>query len=864
MAGGRAREGLTGHARAAARAGALAAALAAALASTPPARAGWLSDLRKDKPAVRVERTAHGLVHVTAPDIALLGYGVGYAQAQDRGCETANALVTARGERSLWFGPEGGGVLGARIMPNRIVDRFVRGHMDDVALERAWHAVSPEAQALADGVMRGYNRWVAEAMADGQAQVRAAEAAGTVAAMAATPPPPGGPRGPTGCGAAPWLRPMSLVDLHRLVELQAVASGEAAWADAIAGAQPPLSHPLHEPAPMPPLGTGPGAREVAGRPGGVAIAVGGASHGALLYADPAGPWTGPDRAWAVHLVIPGVLDAVGATHGPLPMLATGANATLAWSATRSPARRFTLHQLVLVPGDPTSYVVDGRRERMTSRTVRTLEPDVQGAMQPQDVTLWRSRYGPVVVAPQAGLGWSDTTAWSLQDAQAGHAGALETWLDVARAPDIDALHAALARQGLADTAVVAAGADGRVAWAEAGAVPDVSREQMAACAAPGGAALLWARHGLAVLDGSRAACDWRRDPAATRPGVRAAASLPWIEGRGVLQESGAGWRWARVDPPAGPAATHGAPAGPPATRGAPTAPAATRDAADLLEPAARAAWTPLQGGDAAPLPLAARAWLDRLAAHAGPLEAETLLAWRAEASDEAGVLVMDDLLQACRGAATEATRTGCAALARWDRSDRVDAPGATLFHEWWRQVRGLPDLWRVPFDPADPLHTPRGLRVDAGLLPPGATPRRSELLDALGQAVFTLRQAGFAPDAPLARSQVVDAEGERIALPGGPVDAGARLVVEGRGALALSRAGVQPDWGSDWWQVASFEADGLHLRALLVGGAGSGDDSAGERREALQALAAGRLFDVPLRPDAIAASRMGEPFLLRP
>jgi hypothetical protein len=38
---------------------------------------------------------------------------------------------------------------------------------------------------------------------------------------------------------------------------------------------------------------------------------------------------------------------------------------VAWSHTVSTGKRFTLHELTLVPGDPTSYLIDGKPEKMT-------------------------------------------------------------------------------------------------------------------------------------------------------------------------------------------------------------------------------------------------------------------------------------------------------------------------------------------------------------------------------------------------------------------------------------------------------------------------------------------------------------------
>ncbi len=60
----------------------------------------------RDRYRAKVEITEHGIPHITAADFGSLGYGSGYAAAQASICTLADTLVTARGERSRWFGPK--------------------------------------------------------------------------------------------------------------------------------------------------------------------------------------------------------------------------------------------------------------------------------------------------------------------------------------------------------------------------------------------------------------------------------------------------------------------------------------------------------------------------------------------------------------------------------------------------------------------------------------------------------------------------------------------------------------------------------------------------------------------------------------
>ena len=53
-----------------------------------------------------IRRTPHGVPHIEAKDYAGLGYGYGYALAEDNLCTIAEQYVTVRGERSRYFGPD--------------------------------------------------------------------------------------------------------------------------------------------------------------------------------------------------------------------------------------------------------------------------------------------------------------------------------------------------------------------------------------------------------------------------------------------------------------------------------------------------------------------------------------------------------------------------------------------------------------------------------------------------------------------------------------------------------------------------------------------------------------------------------------
>ncbi|WP_227674865.1 penicillin acylase family protein [Psychrobacter okhotskensis] len=70
-----------------------------------------LNDDDIDTPAAtyeaNIQRTQFGIPHITAKDYKGLGYGVGYAFAEDNICSLAHEIVVASGQSMLYLGDEG-------------------------------------------------------------------------------------------------------------------------------------------------------------------------------------------------------------------------------------------------------------------------------------------------------------------------------------------------------------------------------------------------------------------------------------------------------------------------------------------------------------------------------------------------------------------------------------------------------------------------------------------------------------------------------------------------------------------------------------------------------------------------------------
>jgi acyl-homoserine-lactone acylase len=614
----------------------------------------------------------------------------------------------------------------------------------------------------------------------------------------------------------------------------AIETGLGAWADALVAAQPPRrdgvpSRPAWMPAP--PV-DGPAEALASARLGGSsALAFGrdGSESGrGLLLANPHQPWQGLDRFWQVHLTIPGKLDAMGVTKGPLPWLAIGFNRSVAWSQTSSAGRRFTLHELQLVPGNPTAYFIDGRPEQMTARAVRVSERGADGQMQTEQQLAWSSRFGPIVVAPTLGLLWTPAVAYALQDVNVHDGRYADTWRGIERAANVGELRDALSRQGMAHAATVAADRGGFVLFADASGVPDVAEPRMLACAPSRPAAALWKQSGLAVLDGSRTACDWTRDPSSASPGAIPWRRMPQMLRSDWIADGGSGhWLANPMSPLTG--------------------------------------YSPLAGAEGVPQRLDTRQLLREVVARQDSrgvhrrMGVDDLGALLYSNRVLAADLVLDDLLAACRDAPSEATRAGCAVLATWDRTDDATSRGAQVFREFWRRARGLADLWRVPFDREDPIATPRGLNLGAK---PAQLALRDALFDALGQGVHALRAAGFAIDAPLGDLQRHASPAGEVALGGGEEGEGVLNALGESGLTPLTRRGYDVDQGASYLQLVDFDEDGPVALGLLVYGQSSRPDSP-LAFDQLPAFAAKQWFRLPFRREDVEAQRIGEPLVLR-
>lgn len=608
-----------------------------------------------------LRRTEYGIPHIVAADHQGLGFGAGYAFAEDNLCPLADIVVTLSAQRSRWFGAEARTASGVDNLDSDLQQQEVNqsGTVQRLLARSAPLGPSREARDLVRGYVAGYNRYLA----------------GTTVA---------GLPDPT-CRGAQWVRPITELDLWRRAYQVAAIGDDGELLGMIVGAQPPGTQTgpaLRAPSAVdslarrdPDLGSNGwalGRQATTDRTG-------------MVLANPHLPWTDDQRLYQMQLTIPGQLNVSGATFAGLPVIGIGHTDRLAWTHTASTAQPFTLTRLTLTPGDPLGYLVDGQVRRMQPDQVTVSVRGPDGTVAPVTRTLYRTPDGPLVEA-DGGLAWTGTSAYVLRDPNATNLRTIDQWLAMARARNVMELRAAQARLlGITIYNTLAADVTGTAYYGDLQVVPNVSDELRARCTA--GPAI-----DVIILDGSRSSCGWGSDADAVEPGLLGPSRLPTLlRADDVSNSNDSPW----LANPAAPLTGYPAVVGNTGTERSPR----TRMGLDMIADR-------LDGSDG----------LGPAGFTLSTLQA-TMLGNRNLTAEEgrAAVVAM------CRADPTPAAsdghpvdvRAACAALAGWNGRGDLDARGAVLWRTFIGHLRGpQANVWQVPFDPADPTRTPRGFDAD--------------------------------------------------------------------------------------------------------------------------------------------------------
>jgi acyl-homoserine-lactone acylase len=726
-----------------------------------------------------IKRTKHGIPHIVAKDYGSLGFGNGFATAETSICSLADTLMTARGERSRYLGPNRRysdqvtlfatnrqtDALFTDIRDRRVVERLLR---DPV------RGPGAQAKAMVRGYVAGINDYIRSV---------------------------GGSKGikDPSCRAKPWVRPTATpVDLWYGVYAANLLASTGVFVPQIVDAAPPGTQSQDRAA-------APGAAPFAEVPdelpsqeallaglgrdpaapfGSNATAVGSAATTTgrgMLLGNPHFPWRGRYRFTQAQLTIPGRYNVAGASLIGSPVVNIGFNRNVAWSHTVSTAYRFTPYEYPTVPGSGTTYLTADGPKQLERREVTFKARTKDGSLSTVTEDLYRTDQGYVLHAPDVLMSWTPASFFALRDANAEHLRTIDTFHEMAKARNVRRLLAAQNRgSGMPWVNTIAADRAGNALYADHSVVPNVPDEMAEECMTPVGRALFQAA-GLPGLDGTRAsgACAWRTDADASRPGIFGPSNLPKaIRKDWVVNANDSYW---------------------------------LPNPEQRLEGFARIIGCERCGRTLRTrvvyrYPMDRLAGTDKLARHR-KVSHRTLRLFEhenrvfgAEVAREGG-----DLQTVCAAAGGG---EACEVLASWDGRSDVDSVGTHIFQEFWKRAQAVTALWQVPFDPEDPVGTPRDLNQ--------ANP---EVIQAMRDALAFLGEKQVAYDARWGSLQVAGDDGApAIAIGGGEGYAGNANAVSSRDPGA-NRDSLYPiSYGSSHIQAVAFTDRGVDADTILTYG----------------------------------------------
>jgi acyl-homoserine-lactone acylase len=473
------------------RTGSLAAVLAAITVGACSALpSSSLSSRSGDTFSAEIRRTAFGVPNITAADYGGLGYGFGYASAEDNICDIADRYVTVSGQRSRFFGPgENDANIKSDLYHRRLillgeVERLLDGPPDDHDTPTA------DARELARGYVAGFNRYLRDT------------------GLAALP--------DARCRGASYVRELQEIDFWRHMYAGQTID---AYIEPVASAAPPSDRRQYAV-----------AADIAAEPaslGSNAYALGrDVTRGGrgLVLGNPHYFWEGPNRFYRAHFTIPGKVNVAGISYVGMPLIRIGHNEHIAWSNTVSTARRFGYFELSLDPDDPTRYLHDGVFRPM-ERVDVAIDVLRDGDVRAESHQLFATIHGPLVSSRT--FPWTRERAFALRTVPNGLRD-VDQYIAVWNARSVREMYATLNRWQAYRFNTTAADSTGETLFGDLGMIPNVDDQLAARCSISELARDQWFRNRIPVLDGATPSCDWRTDPDSSAPGVFGASRTPHL------------------------------------------------------------------------------------------------------------------------------------------------------------------------------------------------------------------------------------------------------------------------------------------------------------------------------------------------
>jgi len=674
-----------------------------------------------NKPRVTIRTTEYGIPRIVADDWRGLGFGYGYALAKENICSMAEIYTTVRGERSRYFGPTGTWQLTGNGIPFTNLESdfahkrvIVEKTIPKILAMKPPNGPKPEVKQVIDGYVKGYNRYL--------------KATGVSKLPDAT------------CRGEAWVKPITKRDAYlRFYELGTMA-GLGAAVDGTANAAPPINGASADGAGQP---DEPTAEDFAkldeNRPdiGSNAVGLGSEATSTgkgLLYGNPHFPWSGSERFFQSQLTIPGKINVSGGSLLGTPVVLIGHTQNLAWSHTVSTARRFNFFREKLVPGKPTTYLVDGKERKMDETKVTVAVKGDDGKVVDQTRTLYSTVHGPVAESVQKTplFEWSNQYAFTMFDPNSQGLRFINHFFETNRAQSVAALEKTLKSvQGVPWVNTIAADSKGNALYADIGTVPNLTDARVEQCNVPGIGPLAWSSSRVAVLDGATSTCDMQQAPGAAAKGILPPDQMPLQVRKDYTSNMNDSY-W--LSNPKAPLTGYPSIIGDEGTARS----LRTRNGLNQIE--RRLAGTDGQEGN--------------------KYTPAQLLGFINNNKHYGGELLIPSLVSYCQANPTingVDVSAACGVLANWDKTDNLDSKGAYLARRVIGRILSAGDIYTQPFSLSDPVHTPSGLNTANAGVP-----------KALSDSVTEMSNLGIPLDATWRDYQFVTKAGEKIPIPGGP------------------------------------------------------------------------------------------------
>ncbi|MCU1360252.1 MAG: peptidase penicillin amidase, partial [Ilumatobacteraceae bacterium] len=681
-----------------------------------------------------ITRTEHGIPHITASNFGNLGFGAGYAAAQTTTCDLSDVLLTGRAERSRYLGPnghytDGVSMNGTNLQVDALVTDLHNRHVVEGLLADPKAGPGAEARQMVDGYAAGIDKYLTDI---------------------------GGSQNITdpACKGAAYIQPdVTSLDVWYGVYLANILASTGNFLKEIVDASPPsLTDPglpsLATFGIVPPALPTPAAlkaalgKDPASPFGSNATAIGKTdttTGRGMLLGNPHFPWNGRYRFSQQQLTIPGKYNVAGASLIGSPVVNIGWNNNVAWSHTVSTAYRFTPYEYRTV-GTPFTYLsANGIFKQVEKRTVNVTVKNDDGSLSTVTKTMYRSPQGYVIDAPDSLMGWTPLSFFAIRDANGEQLRTIDTFLNMGKATNV---HDLIAKQdaggGMPWVNTTAADRNGDVVYADHSVVPNVPNAMANACMTPIGR-VIDKLAGLPALDGTTAdsLCKWRTDADAERPGIFGSKNLPaTYQTSWVMNSNDSYWT--------------------------PNSTVRLTGYAHIIgcENCMRTFRTKmvqqyvidgLKGGKIDPTELRGFEHQNRV-----------------RGAEIMGTAALVKVCQAADGG------DACPVLANWDLHSNIDSRGNQIFEEFVKRLPGDGLLggelyWKVPFNSADPLNTPRTLDTANG-----------KVIKAMKDAIAYLRSKNIPMDSTWGQVQVA---GDRGAP---PIPLGGGLGDEAGNANALA------------------------------------------------------------------------------